>query len=119
MARNLQRQRGLSVLGLLIILGLVGFVALVAMKVFPTYIEYKSIESAIVKAKTAGSTIADVRKSFNASAMVQDISSIGSGDLEIYKEDNDFVVSFAYEKKVPLFGPVSLVIDYAGDTRGK
>ena len=46
-----------------------------------------------------------------------DITTISGKDLEIQKADDDFVISFAYTKKIPLFGPVSLSIDYAANSK--
>jgi len=39
-----------------------------------------------------------------------------AGDLEVTKEGNDIVVSVAYPKRIPLFGNVSLVIDFAASS---
>ena len=36
---------------------------------------------------------------------------------QITKVNDKTVVSFAYEKRVPLFGPASLLIEYKGDSR--
>ncbi|KAB2927327.1 MAG: DUF4845 domain-containing protein, partial [Candidatus Contendobacter sp.] len=41
------RQRGMSVIGLLLLLVLIGAVALVAMRVIPMYVQYYSIKSTI------------------------------------------------------------------------
>jgi hypothetical protein len=38
-------------------------------------------------------------------------------DLEITKEGNEIVVSFAYEKRIPLFYNISVLIDFAGSSR--
>ena len=38
-------------------------------------------------------------------------------DLDITQVNDDIVVAFAYTKKIPLFGPVSLTIDYAGSSK--
>ena len=39
-------------------------------------------------------------------------------DLVIEKrQDGQTVISFQYEKRIPLFGPASLVIDYRGSAQ--
>jgi len=119
MVKNLRHQRGVSLVGLLFVIAALGMVALVAMKVFPAYLENQAIEKAILKARSAGSTIVDVRRSFTASAMIEEIGTIDASDLEIIKEESGFVINYAYAKKTPLFGPVSLVIDFAGTTRDR
>ena len=106
-------------MGVIFIVVILCVVALVAMKVVPTYIEYKAIDKAVVKAAAAGGTVAEVRKSFGASAMIDDISIIGADDLEIAREGNTNIVSYSYAAKVPLFGPASIVIQYSGSSKGR
>ena len=57
-------------------------------------------------------------QAFGKFADIDQISDVTPTDLDIAKEGNQVVISVAYEKKVKLFGPVSLIIDYAADTRG-
>lgn len=112
-----KRQAGISLVGLIVVLALLGCVGLLAMKIVPTYTEYRAIQNAIVSAKQAGGgNVAEIQKSFDASATVNYISSITGRDLIIGKENGEMEVSFAYEKKIPLVGPASLLLEYAGTT---
>jgi len=116
---NLQskaRQRGMSLTGLIFILIILAFIAMLGMKVVPAVIEYRAISKAIVDAKQAGTTVREIQLSFDKRASVGYIDAIRGADLEIVKVENEFEVSFAYEKKIPLFGPASLVLDFNGTT---
>jgi type II secretory pathway pseudopilin PulG len=113
------RQNGLTLVGLIFVLAVLGLIAVLAMKVTPTVTEYFSIRKAIVSAKAAGGTVPEVRAAFDRQASVGYIDSIGGKDLEIVRNGDEIEVSFDYQKKISLFGPVSLLIDYAGSTRGK
>jgi hypothetical protein len=110
------RQRGVSITGLIFILAILGMIAVVAMKVVPTVSEYMAIKKAIGTAKAAGTTPVEVRSSFDKQADINYIESIKSKDLEIDNNGDGLDVSFEYQKKIPLVGPVSLVIDYEGTT---
>lgn len=111
-----KRQRGISLVGLILTLAVLGFLGVLALKVVPTYTEYRAIQNAIVKARNAGTTVREIQASFDANADVGYITSISSKDLIISKENNEMEVSFAYEKKIPLFGPASLLLEYSGTT---
>jgi hypothetical protein len=106
----------MSLVGLILVLGVLGFIGVLGMKIVPTYAEYRAVNSAIARAKTAGSTIREIQTSFDNSATAAYIESITSRDLIIQKSAEGFEISFAYEKKIPLIGPASLVLDYAGTT---
>ena len=111
------RQRGISIFGLVFVVVVVGFVGIVAMRVLPTFVEYRAIQSAVKKAKAAGNTVLEMQKAFDRSAAIDDITTLTGKDLDFAKVDDDLVISYAYTKKVPLFGPVSLTIDYAGSSK--
>ncbi len=117
--RSNNRQRGVSLTGLIFVLAIVAMFAVLGLKVVPTVSEYMSIKKAIVSAKAAGTTPMEVRNSFDKHADVGYIESISSKDLEIVKNGEGLDVSFAYQKKIGLVGPVSLLIDYEGSTAPK
>ena len=109
-------QRGLSLVGLIFILAIMAMIAVLGMKVVPTAVEYSSIRKAIVSAKASGSTVREIQSAFDRQASAGYIDAITGKDLEISKLGNEIEVSFAYQKKIPLFGPASLLIEYAGTT---
>lgn len=109
-------ERGVSLSGLIMVLVIIGMLAVLALKVSPSFIEYRAIKSAIVKAKADGGSVAEMRQSFDKAADINSISTITGKDLEISKDSGDAQISFAYEKRIGLVGNVSLVIDYAGTT---
>jgi type II secretory pathway pseudopilin PulG len=109
-------QSGVSLLGLIFVIAIIGVVAMLGMKVFPTFTEFMGIKKAIMSAKQAGTTPAEIRTSFNKQAEVGYIDAISGKDLEVTKNGDQFDVSFAYEKKIPLVGPASLLLEYEGTT---
>lgn len=111
-----QHQQGLSLVGLIFVLAVLGFLGVLGMKVVPTFFEYRAISNAIVKAKAAGTTAREIQTAFNNAASAAFIESISGKDLIIGKENGEMEVSFAYQKKIPLAGPASLVLDYTGTT---
>lgn len=113
---NLQRQQGLSLVGLIVILMVLGFVALLAAQVVPSYSEYRAVIKAVGVAKTAGSTVQEIQSSFGKQADVQYITSIKATDLEITKVNGEYEISFEYDKKIPLVGPASLLLEYKYST---
>jgi hypothetical protein len=119
--RFAQRQRGLGFFGVLVLLIAIVFVAIVGMKLVPAYIEFYTIKKAVTgmtqSGELRGATVADVRRAFDRRAAVDDITALRPEDLEITKEGNDIVVSFAYEKRIPLFYNISVLIDFAGSSR--
>lgn len=109
-------QKGLSLVGLILVLAIIGVFAVLAMKITPTATEYFSIKRAIGSVKAAGGSIPEMRAAFDRQAEVGYIDAISGKDLDISKNGDDAEISFAYQKIIPLVGPVSLLIDYAAST---
>jgi Tfp pilus assembly protein PilE len=110
------RQNGLSMVGFLFIMVIVALVAVLAMKVVPTAVEFMAIKKAIVTAKASGTTAREIQESFEKQRTTAYIDSVTGKDLEITKTGDGFEVDIAYQKKIELVGPASLVLDYVAST---
>ena len=117
----MKRQRGMGFAGVLVILVGIIFLAIIGMKMVPAYLEYFAIKKAVAAITQGGqlrnATVADVRKAFELRQAVDDFTSVGPKDLEITKDGNEIVIAFAYEKRIPLFYNISLLIDFAGSSK--
>ncbi|MCO5975815.1 DUF4845 domain-containing protein [Ideonella oryzae] len=113
------RQRGLSLFGMLLWAVLIGMLAVLAMKVFPTVNEYLTIQRAVQKIADSGATTApEIRRAFEAQQAIEySISSISANDLEIDSSGDHVKISFSYDKEIELFSPVFLLIKYRGGNR--
>lgn len=115
-AKSCHRQRGITLVGLIVWLAILGFLVVIGGKVVPTVIEYRSIKNAIVSVKAKGGTVQEMRTAFDRQAEVGYIETLHGKDLDITKNGEDIDISFAYQKIIPLVTPVSLLIDYSGTT---
>ena len=111
-----QRQRGLTFFGLLFVGVLLAFAGVTLAQVVPTYIEYMAIQKAVLKS-SSGTTVAEVRTTFDKAAQIDDITSISGKDLEVSKQADKVVVSFAYTREIHLMGPAYLVMKYEGSSK--
>lgn len=115
----MKNQRGVALTGLIFWGIVLVLVAVLGMKVTPTVIEYYKIlqgTKAVVAKAEPSATVADLRRSFEKYAEVDHLS-FPARDLDIYKDNRgQVVIEFAYEKRIPLFANVSLLIDYKGST---
>lgn len=107
------RQRGLSFLGLVVVGGLLAVVGVITAQVIPTAIEYQAVVKAVNKA-SEGNTVAEVRSIFDKAAAIDNISSIAGKDIDVTKEGDKIVVSFAYQREIHLAGPGYLTLKYTG-----
>jgi Tfp pilus assembly protein PilX len=118
-SQHARSQRGLTLIGLLLWAIVVAFVALIVVRVLPTVNEYSTIQRAVQQiAKAAPATVAEARSLFDKQKEVEySIATISGKDLKVTKENDQIVIRFAYDKEVPLFEPVFLLIKYSGEAR--
>jgi hypothetical protein len=110
------RQRGISFIGVLFVVGVLAFAGVIAAQAFPTVVEFQAITKAATKA-AAGASVTEVRTIFDKAAQIDDIKSISGKDHEVSKEGDKTVVSFAYNKEIHIAGPAFLLIKYAGRSK--
>jgi len=113
-------QRGLTLISLLFWGAFIAVAAVVGMKVFPTALEYYTVQRVVDRIAAGNpSTVPQVRQEFEKATQVEySIQSIKSGDLVVSKDANDkVVIEFGWDKEIDLAGPVYLLIKYRGKSR--
>ena len=117
----MNKQRGVTISGLMVWGIISSLVAVLGMKVVPEYIAYYKIVKSVksVATQASGKTVAEIRSAYDKYADVNVIDTITAADLDISKEGNEVVVAFAYDKKIPLFYNVNLLIEFSGSSSGR
>ena len=117
----MNKQRGVTISGLMVWGIIISLVAVLGMKVVPEYIAYYKIVKSVksVATQASGKTVAEIRSAYDKYADVNVIDTITAADLDISKENNEVVVAFAYDKKIPLFYNVNLLIEFSGSSSGR
>ena len=110
------RQRGVSLSGLLIWSVILILVAIGGMKIVPAYIqdaEIKSILSTIVNdPEMQGAQSKSIRESFSKRAMMNNINIVSANDIDIGKDARGLSLSIGYQVKIPLMGNASLLLEF-------
>ena len=118
----MRRQHGIGIVGLVFVLVIVAFVAIIGVKLVPVYIEYFSIKRALVNAarspEARNGSAADLRKAFARRVEVDNIKAVAPADVDISKENGNPVLSVAYSSKIPLFGNINACIDFTASSAG-
>lgn len=114
-----QQQRGVSLIGLLFWGVVVAFTAVVLARVFPTVLEFYTIQKVVNRIAVSNpSTVPAVRAEFDRATQVEfSIKSISAQDLIVTKDNDKLQIAFAYDKQIDLAGPVFLLIKYEGKSR--
>ncbi len=115
--QTLKSQRGMTAIGWLIVLGLIGFFVLLALRMTPSYLEsftiYSAMESLKEEPGMANNTPQDIRKMMGKRIDINDVKSITAKDVDVENLGNAFLVSVDYEVRMPVLGNVDVVMTFA------
>ncbi|MFN7727502.1 MAG: DUF4845 domain-containing protein [Rubrivivax sp.] len=121
LSARLQRraQRGVTMFGLLTWSLLIGFGGYILVRTLPTVNEYFTIQRTVEKVAAQNlSTVAEVRAAFDRQKEIEyAIVSVTGRDLSITKENDKVVIGYAYNKEVPVLGPVYILLKYEGRSK--
>jgi len=114
------RQRGITLMGLIMGSFVLVFVALLVMRLLPSYIEYFTIKKAVVSVanemRGRGGSANEVRRAFENRQTIDDFKAVKATDLEISKQGNGFLIVAAYRKEIPLFANIGIHIDFVASS---
>lgn len=121
--RSYKKQNGVSLVGAAIMIALIFFILVIAMKIFPAYSEFMAVKKELHAMSTEPlSTMSKVEigRSFDKRASIDDIKSVTGADLIIEKNSTgETVVSVQYQVKTPVIGNVSTLIDFSTSSDAK
>lgn len=115
-------QKGLSMLGWLMVLAVVAFLASTGFKMFPHYMDYWAMEKAIMSVETdraAGvRSVPEFYAHISKMMQVNGIRDLNLKDiLEVKVENNEFRVHLKYEKREPMVQNLDLVANFDKEFR--
>jgi Tfp pilus assembly protein FimT len=117
--RTTRLQQGVTITGLIIVLVIMIFAGLLAFKVLPPYMEFRTMKNAIqaIARDRQSASVADIRRAYESRQAIDDFTSVKAADLDISKQGSQVIIAFAYRKEIPLFGSVGLYIDFAANSQ--
>lgn len=111
------RQQGMTFLGILVLVIVMGAWVYAGIRLVPKYLEYVRVASTLEKVRdefenNPGSTEFMLRKAVERHFDIEMVEVITSNDLEIKREGGTFTMRAAYEDTVPLVANISFLIEF-------
>jgi hypothetical protein len=109
-----QRQNGMTAIGWLIVLALIGFFVLLTLRMLPSYLEYYKVVSSLdsLEKETGLETPRDIRDLLERRFDISYVESIQPKDVAIKPSGANFRVIADYEARKHLFGNVDVVMSF-------
>ncbi len=111
------RQRGMTFLGIVVVVAVVGVWVYAGIRLAPIYLEYVKVAATLEKvrdeyAANPDSTEFMLRKAFERHFDIEMVTVIDSSDIEITRDGDTFLVRAAYEDYAPFLANVSFRVQF-------
>ncbi len=120
--RFMRSQKGMSLLGWMVVIAVVAFLASMIFKMLPHYMDYMALEKIITSVESdASQDINTVGEFHDHVAKGLEVNGIRDFDfaemLEVKVENNEFIVHLHYEKREPLIKNLDIVATFDKEFR--
>ena len=110
------RQRGMTFIGLLCILALVGTIGYAGLRLVPLYLNYmkvaRSMDATAADAKGENPDPGALRNSLERHWEIEDITGVDYKDVEVVKDAGGIALHVAYDDSAPYIANVSLAVHF-------
>lgn len=111
--QTLKTQRGMTAIGWIIVLGLIAFFVLLALRLTPGYLEYFSVASSIESLENepgiTEKSPPEIRSLIDKRFQVNDVKTVTGKNAKIENKSGRLTISIEYEVRVPVIGNVDAV----------
>jgi hypothetical protein len=113
MNKLVKKQRGMTAIGWLMVLGILAFFVLLVLRLAPGYLEFYKVKSVLESLKSepyiGNKTPMEIRSLLQRRIDVNAIDSIQAKDIKITQSGGKTTVAAHYEVRVPIMGNVDAV----------
>jgi len=113
-----KNQRGVTLIGWLLLMIPVGIIVYVLIRVTPIYLNYlhvsKAMEQLASESKGEGGSInpVEIHQSLEKRFDIEYVSNPSAKDVDVHRDGDHWVAVANYEEVVPLFGNASLLLQF-------
>jgi len=110
------KQEGMTFIGLVIVLAIVGMVVLSVLKVFPVYMEHLAVKTSMEAIETdpgvKNMSVSKVRELFRKKLDMNQVNSVTAGQAKIGRSISDLTFSIEYEVRKDYFANIDIVLSF-------
>jgi Domain of unknown function (DUF4845) len=114
--RTPQRQKGMSIPGMLIIAIMAGFYVMCFIKMVPHYSEYLTVKDIVTQVaaehQPGTATVGAIRRRIDNLFNTNQVYALKIGDVEIYREKGNTYIDASYEARIPIAGRIDAVLKF-------
>lgn len=111
--KSLHRQRGLSLISLIVTFAFIGFLAVMVMRLLPIYMDDSSVQSAMKSVASElppNASIGEVRKRIGKNLEINSVSVVKPVDFQLVKDGDVGVIYIEYEARTSFIANIDFAV---------
>lgn len=115
-----RQQQGITTFGWLLVVVLIAFFAMLAIRLVPIYLEYFNVRSAmngLESAPEVGTTSREVRAALMKRLDINRVAHVQQDDVTVEPREEAYVVNVNYDVRVPFVGNIDLLVSFDHQAR--
>ena len=117
----MKRQNGMTGISILIIVIGIVFVASLALKVVPVYVDDATIKDVVAsfdnKADMRGKNKRTVLENFSKRLKINNVTGFDMGNVSLTRKDADYILVVEYEPRGELIGSLEYIVEFRHEAR--
>jgi hypothetical protein len=114
--RTRRRQRGITTLGMIILVAFVGVFVFAGIRLTPVYLNYSKVASVVEGVRKefdgSGAARSEIRKSISRRFDIESVGVITAKDIKVTTVDGGYEVAATYSHKAPFIANVHFLVDF-------
>ncbi|MEO1962498.1 MAG: DUF4845 domain-containing protein [Cycloclasticus sp.] len=113
------KQKGFTMIGLIMIFSLIGIITLSVLKIFPVYMEHLAVQTAMESIEADQGlkrmTVGQIRALFEKKLDVNQVTSVKAKDAKINRSLSDITMKIEYEVRKDYIANVDIVMSFSDE----
>jgi len=114
---NSSKQKGFTLVGLILVFALIGIITLSVLKIFPIYMEHLAVQTSIEAIETYPEikkmTVGQIRGLLEKKLDMNQVTSINAKDAKINRSISDITMKVEYEVRKDYIGNIDIVLSFS------
>ncbi|MBI3772683.1 MAG: DUF4845 domain-containing protein [Gammaproteobacteria bacterium] len=114
-----RKQQGMTAISFIILLMIFGFIGMIAIKLFPVYLEHFKVSSALKSMasdqRSKDASDDEIKETIMKKLQIDDVKSLTKDDIQISDSRDGRTVTIEYESRVNMVGNVDAVVKFEGE----
>lgn len=116
MARITSKQQGMTLISLILLLGVIGFFAMLVLKIGPIYLEHTKVKAALAEIEQIkdleSKSEAEIRSTLNKRLYMNYVERVKSEHIKIAKRGGYMKLEVVYDVVEKIFGNLSVLVQF-------